>query len=123
MGDERNEKRKGDSDGRGGGEHDDQYAINIMCWWWRWWSNLPSHLDVADDLEDGGSADDKDEKSDEPWGGWVLVLGWLQALGNISAVVHVLGELLVSKCHTLLWGHVERLVEDLGSQTWVIKPN
>lgn len=63
-----------------------------------------------------GSADDKDEKSDEPWGGWVLVLGWLQALGNISAVVHVLGELLVSKCHTLLWGHVERLVEDLGSE-------
>lgn len=60
-----------------------------------------------DDLEDGRSADDKDEESEHPRAHGSLVVLVLQCGRNIAALVHLLLGALIGDTHPLLGDHDE----------------
>ena len=72
--------------------------------------SLPPHLDVADDFEDGGAADNENKEANKPGSGWVLVLLGSEGLGHVSAGVDVLVKLAVRHPHPLLGRHLESLL-------------
>lgn len=63
--------------------------------------------DYLDNLEDGRSADQEEEKGQDPWTNWILFSAALGALRDIASEHNILRGLLVGNLHFLCSGHGE----------------